>query len=81
MGRKEVEKKGRHLFFTGKVKLDLETKKRIFFTVLSNEKHSVIYDKEKKKWECDCKYFSLKGKECSHIIACKLLLSSIHRDG
>ncbi|MFH8038854.1 MAG: hypothetical protein QXJ14_02490 [Candidatus Aenigmatarchaeota archaeon] len=55
-----------------KVKLDFETEKRIYFTVKSNEIHSVFFDKEKKEWFCDCKYFSLKLKECSHIIACKL---------
>ena len=81
MGRREIEKKGRLLYLSGKVSLDLETDKRIFFTVQSNENHSVIYDKEKKRWECDCTYFSLKGDECSHIIACKLWYSEHHRDG
>ncbi|MCS7123311.1 MAG: hypothetical protein RMJ17_01920 [Candidatus Aenigmarchaeota archaeon] len=59
-----------------KVKKDLETGKRIYFVVKSTEEYSVFFDKEKDKWFCDCKYFSLKLKECSHIIACKLYLKT-----
>ena len=68
--------KAKELVRSGKVKIDLETEKRIYFTVESNEKHSVIYDKLGDNWECDCRYFSLKGKECSHILACKIYLKS-----
>lgn len=70
-----IRKKGEQLFKEGKVKKDFETDKRIYFTVTSSEIHSVIFDKTKNTWECDCKYFALKGKECSHIYACKLYLS------
>ena len=76
MVNSEIKKKGEKLFKEGKVKKDLETDKRIFFTVSSSENHSVIFDKIKNKWECDCKYFTLKEKECSHIYACKLYLKS-----
>ena len=72
----EIQRKGEQLFREGRVKKDLETDKRTFFTVTSSEKHSVIFDKRKNKWECDCKYFTLKQKECSHIYACKLYLQS-----
>jgi len=79
MGRREIERKGYQLFISNKVKLELESEKRIFFSVKSREKHSVIFDKEKGKWECDCAYFSIKGKECSHIIACKFYLRNLLR--
>ena len=71
----EKERKARILLREGRVKKDVETAKRIHFRVIGDtEEHFVVYDKEKKKWFCDCKYMSLKGEECSHVIACKLFL-------
>jgi len=71
----EIKNKARSIFKEGKVKRKLETDKRIHFEVQGEtENHSVIYDKEKDEWNCDCKYFSLKEKECSHILASKLKL-------
>jgi hypothetical protein len=59
----------------GKVKKDLENDKRIFFSVeTNNEKKSVIFDKAKKTWSCDCRFFSLKLTDCSHIKAAKNFL-------
>jgi len=74
MVKSEIKEKGERLFKEGRVKKDFETEKRIHFTVISSEKHFVIFDKIKNKWECDCKYFTLREKECSHIYACKLYL-------
>lgn len=69
----EVQKKGLELFEAGKVKKEIETGKRIHFKVFGEtEEHSVIFDKEKNQFACDCKYFVLKQKECSHIYAAKL---------
>jgi len=79
MALKEVEIKARRLLKFGKVKLDFESTKRIYFTVYSREVHSVILDKLKNEFRCDCKYFSVKQKECSHIIACKLLLKYLEK--
>jgi hypothetical protein len=79
MGLKEIEKKARKLFREGRVRLDFESEKRIYFTVYSRDVHSVIYDKEKNEFKCDCKYFSVKQKECSHIKACKLLLKDLEK--
>ena len=74
---KKIEKKGSELFKTGKVKKEVETDKRIHFKVQGEtEVHSVIFDKEKNEFSCDCKYSTLKGKECSHILAAKLILNS-----
>lgn len=67
-----IEKKGQRLYESGKVKKELDTKKRTYFNVKGEtEEHSVIFDKEKKKWECDCRYWALRQKVCSHILACK----------
>jgi hypothetical protein len=79
MGLKELEKKARKLFKEGRVKLDFESEKRVYFSVYSREIHSVIFDKEKNEFKCDCKYFSVKQKECSHIKACKFLLKNLEK--
>jgi len=74
---KKTEMKGYWLYKQGKVKKDLETDKRVHFIVNSNEKdHFVIFDKLKKEYSCDCEFFSLHVKHCSHIIA-----SKIYREG
>jgi hypothetical protein len=70
-----VKQKSKSLIENGKVIKEFETQQRIHFTVFSNTQHSVIFDKEKKEWTCDCQFFSLKQKECSHILACKLFLN------
>ncbi|MBU5537533.1 MAG: hypothetical protein QW818_03485 [Candidatus Aenigmatarchaeota archaeon] len=68
---KEIIEKGKKLFESGKVTKDLDTPKRIYFTVRgTTEKHSVIFEKEKKEYNCDCKFNSLHHKRCSHILAC-----------
>jgi uncharacterized Zn finger protein len=70
-----TKRKGYWLFKSGKVKKDVETEKRIYFKVEGEtEEHSVIFDKNKKSFICDCSYFSLKFKECSHIHAVKLFI-------
>ncbi len=70
---KKTERKGYWLFKDNMVKKDLETDKRIHFTVKSEMKdHSVIFDKEKNEWICDCEFWSLKFQPCSHIHASQL---------
>lgn len=69
----EVIQKGKEIFNTGKVKKEVETDKRIHFKVQGEtEEHSVIYDKIKKEYECDCRFSSLKAGMCSHVYACML---------
>jgi hypothetical protein len=70
----KTKRKGFWLFKEGKVRKDIETSKRIYFVVSSDEEHSVIFDKVKKSYTCDCEYFSLKFKDCSHIYAVKLFM-------
>ncbi len=67
------EDKAKNLASNGKVCLDMNTAKRIYFTVKSNESHSVFFDKEKIEWNCDCRYNAMKGNGnlCSHILAAK----------
>jgi hypothetical protein len=72
----DIEKKGYILYKEGKAKKELETDKRIHFKVTGEtEEHSVIFDKEKNSWKCDCHYSTLQRKKCSHIMACELSLN------
>jgi hypothetical protein len=72
---KEVREKALRILKEGKVKKDIETDKRIHFQVQGEtEVHSVIYDKIKNEWNCDCMYLTLREKTCSHILAAKLFL-------
>lgn len=74
---KSIEKKARQLFEEGKIIKDFETDKRVHFKVMGTEEiHSVIFKKDVDEWQCDCKYSTLKGKECSHILACRLMAGS-----
>ena len=70
---KEIIQKGKVLLKSGKVTKDLDTERRTYFTVEGeSEKHSVIFEKEKKEFKCDCKFNSLHHRRCSHIFACVL---------
>ncbi|MDI6825775.1 MAG: hypothetical protein QMD36_01105 [Candidatus Aenigmarchaeota archaeon] len=72
---KRTERKAYWLFKQGKVKKELETDKRIHFSLKSEDKeHFVIFDKKKNEFTCDCYYFSLHQKNCSHILASKMWL-------
>ena len=72
----DKENKARQLLENKRVKKTVETDKRTHFNVIGDtETHAVIFDKTQKKFSCDCRYFSLRQEECSHIIACRLLTS------
>ena len=69
----EVKAKAEKLISAGKVKKEVETDKRIHFLVEGEtETHSVIFDKQKNKWECDCTFSTLREAVCSHVLACKI---------
>lgn len=73
-----IKKKARKLFREGRVKKELETEKRIHFLVKGyTENHFVIFNKSKMEFSCDCPYFSLKEKNCSHIEAVKIFLKKM----
>jgi hypothetical protein len=72
---RRTERKGYWIFKEGKVKKDIETDKRIHFLVKSKEKdHFVIFDKIKNEFSCDCEFFSLHLRPCSHILASQMCL-------
>lgn len=72
---KDVDKKGREIFDTGRVKKEMETDKRDYFVVQGDtEEHSVIHNKIKDEWVCTCKYWTLKQRVCSHILAAQLFM-------
>jgi len=77
MVSKRIDNKAKQLVEEDKIVKDVETDKRVHFKVMGTEDmHSVIFKKDTKEWECDCKYSTLKRKECSHIAACKLKAES-----
>lgn len=68
-----ISKKSAKIFQEGRVKKEIETNRRIHFKVMGDtENYSVTLDKSKNEWTCDCKYWVMKQKECSHISAAKL---------
>ncbi|HLC39264.1 MAG TPA: SWIM zinc finger family protein [archaeon] len=71
-----VVSKAEKLLLEKKVKKEVETDKRAHFSVEGEtSRHSVIFDKAKNRWSCDCSYNTLQGKICSHIVASKMILS------
>ena len=62
------------------VKIDYKTQKHISFLVQGdNELHNVMYFDEKpsdKKWQCDCKWYTLQDKLYSHIISVNLAIKN-----
>lgn len=75
---KANKKFARGLSLVAGIKSDYQTAKHISFTVESeNGIHNVMYFDEKSgdlKWQCDCKWYTLQNKVCSHIIAVNLML-------
>ncbi|MEM0243423.1 MAG: hypothetical protein QXS69_04105 [Candidatus Aenigmatarchaeota archaeon] len=70
-----IKVKARKLLRENRVKKDFENDFRIHFSVKGDKDvHYVIYDKNKNEFSCDCKWFSIKKRECSHILACKMLM-------
>jgi hypothetical protein len=70
-----VESKAERLIKENKVRKEVETDKRAHFVVQGTEEsHSVIFDKAKNEWSCDCSYNTLKRKLCSHILASMKIL-------
>lgn len=73
---KKVRQKAYSLLRERAVAKKLETSRRAHFLVKGEtEAYSVIFDKQRKEWSCDCRYFSLRQRVCSHILACKLFVS------
>ena len=76
---KEIKSKGMILFRNGKVKKEIDTEKRTYFKVVGDtEEHSVIYDKDRKEWVCDCRFYTMQAKICSHIVAAEMMKDSRH---
>ena len=70
-----LRKKARKLVEEDRVSVEAKGSS-LYFIVRSTRVHEVIYNGKTKRWICDCPYFSVKGKECSHILAAKLYLSA-----
>jgi len=65
--------KARRMVDEGRVRKVMDTQNRTHFSVEGDtDTHSVIYDKRKDEWTCDCRYSALTSRECSHIAAAKI---------
>ncbi|MBR9680780.1 MAG: hypothetical protein GOU98_03060 [Candidatus Altiarchaeota archaeon] len=43
----------------------------LYFSVLSNSEHQVLFRIANHRWMCDCEWAALHKKDCSHILAAK----------
>lgn len=66
-----VVDKALRLFGDGAVTLDREAGGGVYFAVMG---HDIIYRLDRKRWMCDCEFFSVKAKYCSHILAVHIFL-------
>ncbi|MAF89200.1 MAG: hypothetical protein CL963_01675 [Euryarchaeota archaeon] len=49
---------------------EIETENTAYYRVPGTEKsHEVVLNKRKDMWSCDCRYFTMRGNYCSHILA------------
>ena len=72
--------KARMLKEENKVEFEGQMGSSLYFKVFSGkEAYSVVFRGPGKQWLCECQYFVIKGKTCSHVLACKLWLKE-HRD-
>ena len=63
----------------GEIKVEGDTQGSTYFKVPgTDEAHEVRFDKRKNSWVCDCKYFTMKGAFCSHILAAQKYLKQPH---
>lgn len=60
-----------HIFMRNIRQID-DTRKSLWFRC---SKYYVRYDKKTKEFRCDCKWWSIMGTDCSHIIASQILLN------
>ena len=72
----DIKRKGEIILSKKRVQRVSSTNERIHFQVDGTETHMVVLDLVKRQWSCDCKYWSLHAKPCSHIYAAYLLLDS-----
>lgn len=69
----KIDEKGKKLYEEGKVRKEIDSLRRVHFIVQGEtEEHSVIFDKGKRSWTCDCRYSALQNRECSHIVAARI---------
>ena len=78
---RNIIKKAKELVESNRVTRDAEGYKRIHFKVIGDsEEHIVIYNKEKKTYECDCSWNTLKNRTCSHIVGSMMVNDDYKED-
>ena len=66
--------KAKELADSGKVVFEGLVGSSLYFKVISTSEHQVIFRITTNRWLCNCEYFSIKSRDCSHILACKYWL-------
>ncbi|HLC59028.1 MAG TPA: hypothetical protein VJH34_00715 [archaeon] len=78
---RNIIKKAKELVESNRVTRDAEGYKRIHFKVIGDsEEHIVIYNKEKKTYECECSWATLKHRICSHALASMMINGDYKED-
>jgi len=78
--KRERMKKAERLLKFGRVKLDMKSGSRFYFTVKGeHEIHDVIIDLANKRSSCTCMFWTMKQEKCSHILACELYLKKMRK--
>lgn len=78
--RSTIYRKGAELFSSGRVKLDVETEKCIYFKVKGEHEEYDVRLMNDDSFNCTCRLGSLKagkGALCSHVVACILFAASM----
>ena len=65
-----IKQKAEFTLLKEEAKKTEDTRYRTYYKV---RQYSIIYNKRKKEWGCDCRWFSVMMIDCSHILACKML--------
>lgn len=72
-----IYRKAKKILDNNNVTIEATTGNAVYFDVKVKDKvYNVFYLIRLNKWNCNCRWFSLKVKNCSHIIACKSFIQN-----
>jgi len=70
-----IYRKAKKILDINSISIKANTGNAVYFDVKVGDKvYDVYYLTRLNKWSCTCRWFSLKIKDCSHIISCKMFL-------
>lgn len=70
-----IYKKAKKILDNDNISIKAITGNAVYFDVKVNDKlYDVYYLTRLNKWNCSCKWFSIRTKDCSHIISAEVYL-------